>query len=418
MKKYIILVVSILLFLGQSSLFAEEFRWKDFVEGKRVLLKTTDSSDFVIICVEHSDTIDMATYSTSPLYGDKITEVKDQNRDNQHYSYYGGRINEGTKDEKLNNLLSGLLESGHVMLDSSRLRILNPEGSYITVVNWPVADYEDPTHGYCKSGKMFTLVLIDKAYISEVFNDIAGSRQNPTHYIENVDISEGPKLNMWLILFGVVCLLLVALTMYIFRLRKIVSNQEIRLSSVEDEDACAPEELKRDCKDKIALDESEFLKKISAVIPTCIEESLSAQFGKIEECLNKMSEGVKLSEQALMQEIKCLRDVTPMEQKDSDFKTRDISYRSNKFVLDEDAQFSFFEIYSTDGKYYYTLPEDRETRRSFLLYMTAYASCVEADCTTPNPTIAVPVRDGHLFRIGDSFEVDKNCLLRVELREG
>lgn len=416
MKKYIILVVSILLFLGQSSLFAEEFRWKDFVEGKRVLLKTTDSSDFVIICVEHSDTIDMATYSTYPLYGDKITKIIDKKRDGNNYSYYGGRLNEGTKDEALNPTLSGLLKSEHVMLDSSRLRVLNPEGSY--VIKWPVAYYKDNEDGYCKSDKMFTLALIDKAYISKVFNDIAGSRKNTTPHNEDLDISEEPKLNVWLILFGVVCLLLVALTMYIFRLRKIVSNQEIRLSSVEEEDACAPEELKRDCKDKIALDESEFLKIISTVIPTCIEESLSAQFGKIEECLNKMSEGVKLSEQALMQEIKCLRDVTPMEQKDSDFKTRDISYRSNKFVLDEDAQFSFFEIYSTDGKYYYTLPEDRETRRSFLLYMTAYASCVEADCTTPNPTIAVPVRDGHLFRIGDSFEVDKNCLLRVELREG
>ncbi|MGM9794463.1 MAG: hypothetical protein ACI3Y8_09780 [Candidatus Cryptobacteroides sp.] len=405
MKKDIILVVSILLFLGQSNLFAEEFSWKDFVEGNCELRETTaDTSDVVIICVEHSDTIDMYKYTTYPLYGDMIVKEEDKK---DIYKYYGGYDKEGKAEEKPNSTLSELRKlQTAVMLDSGRLRIRNPEGLNFTVVKWPVAYYKDEKDGYCKSDKMFTLALIDKAYISKEFNDIAGSR-------ENLDISEEPKLNVWLILFVVVCLLLVALTIYIFRLRKIVSNQEKLLSDKEE----TAEELKRDCKDRMMLYES-VIQKIICEIRECITETMSKQFENIEGRLIEMSKGVEQSEQDLKQAIMGLRDVTPTEQKDTEFRTRDVSYSSKKFVLDENPQFGFFEIYSIKGEYYYTLPEERETRRSFIMYMTAYDSCVEADCTTQNPTIAVPIRDGHLFRTGDSFEVDKNCLLRVELREG
>lgn len=419
MKKYIILVVSILLFLGQSSLFAEEFSWKDFVDGKCELrLINYDGSDFVMLCVSKEDTICLSDYSATLLYGDRITKEEDKKRESRSYCFYGGHKDEKKPTEPFKQLLKlYCVEESNSVEESVGLRCFLPEGMKVNVVNWPEAYYKDEQNGYCKSDKMFTLALIDKAYISKVFNDIAGSRNNPAPPAENLEITEKPKLNVWLILFGVVCLMLVALTMYISRLRKIVSNQEKRLL-VKEGNACAPEELERDCKDKIVLDESAFREIISREISACINKSLPAQFEKIGESLNEMSEGVKQSNQDLMQAIKGLRDVTPTEQKDTEFRTRNVSYISKKFVLDENPQFAFFEIYSIKGEYYYTLPEERETRSSFIMYMAAYDSCVEADCTTQNPTIAVPVRDGHLFRTGDSFEVDKNCLLRVELREG
>ena len=99
-------------------------------------------------------------------------------------------------------------------------------------------------------------------------------------------------------------------------------------------------------------------------------------------------------------------------------RTTKIEYQptNNGFVISEDSSNKIFEMYSSNGEYYYTIVNDSSIKNEILGFITAFANYVETRQDSPIPSTVEVIRDGHLIKNGDIYIVDADCLLQVSLR--
>lgn len=103
----------------------------------------------------------------------------------------------------------------------------------------------------------------------------------------------------------------------------------------------------------------------------------------------------------------------------SELRTTKVEYRANDncFIISENSQNKIFELYSTNGEYYYTIVNDSAIRKEMLGFITSLAGCVEiVRQDSPMPSTVEVFRDGRLIKNGDVYIVDANCKLQVLLR--
>lgn len=97
---------------------------------------------------------------------------------------------------------------------------------------------------------------------------------------------------------------------------------------------------------------------------------------------------------------------------------RDIEYMENQnCFVQADHENKIFEIYRRGDNYYYTIVNDPKVRRDMLSMINSF-KCIRVTnyYSAVNPSSMIPVRDGQLIKKGDSFLIDTNRLLEVELQ--
>lgn len=101
----------------------------------------------------------------------------------------------------------------------------------------------------------------------------------------------------------------------------------------------------------------------------------------------------------------------------SELRTTKVEYRAdnNSFVVSENPEYRIFEVYSANGKYYYTIINDSAIRRNLLSIIAAFSKCIDHRLDSPIPTTVEVIKDGQLIKNGDVYIVDTNCILQVSL---
>ena len=110
--------------------------------------------------------------------------------------------------------------------------------------------------------------------------------------------------------------------------------------------------------------------------------------------------------------------VQPDQTVQSELRTTKLEYLENDncFKISENSQNRIFELYSTNGEYYYTIVNDSAIRKEMLAFITSLAGYVETIQESPIPSTVEVFRDGRLIKNGDVYIVDVNCKLQVSLR--
>lgn len=101
----------------------------------------------------------------------------------------------------------------------------------------------------------------------------------------------------------------------------------------------------------------------------------------------------------------------------SELRTTKVEYRAdnNCFMVSENPEYRIFEVYSANGKYYYTIINDSAIRRNLLSIIAAFSKCIDHRLDSPIPTTVEVIKDGQLIKNGDMYIVDTNCILQVSL---
>lgn len=101
----------------------------------------------------------------------------------------------------------------------------------------------------------------------------------------------------------------------------------------------------------------------------------------------------------------------------SELRTTNVEYRAdnNCFMVSENPEYRIFEVYSANGKYYYTIINDSAIRRNLLSIIAAFSKCIDHRLDSPIPTTVEVIKDGQLIKNGDVYIVDTNCILQVSL---
>lgn len=100
-----------------------------------------------------------------------------------------------------------------------------------------------------------------------------------------------------------------------------------------------------------------------------------------------------------------------------ELRTTNVEYRAdnNCFMVSENPEYRIFEVYSANGKYYYTIINDSAIRRNLLSIIAAFSKCIDHRLDSPIPTTVEVIKDGQLIKNGDVYIVDTNCILQVSL---
>lgn len=100
-----------------------------------------------------------------------------------------------------------------------------------------------------------------------------------------------------------------------------------------------------------------------------------------------------------------------------ELRTTNVEYRAdnNCFMVSENPEYRIFEVYSANGKYYYTIINDSVIRRNLLSIIAAFSKCIDHRLDSPIPTTVEVIKDGQLIKNGDVYIVDTNCILQVSL---
>ena len=100
-----------------------------------------------------------------------------------------------------------------------------------------------------------------------------------------------------------------------------------------------------------------------------------------------------------------------------ELRTTNVEYRAdnNCFMVSENPEYRIFEVYSANGKYYYTIINDSAIRRNLLSIIAAFSKCIDHRLDSPIPTTVEVIKDGQLIKNGDMYIVDTNCILQVSL---
>jgi len=101
-----------------------------------------------------------------------------------------------------------------------------------------------------------------------------------------------------------------------------------------------------------------------------------------------------------------------------ELRTTKIEYLpdNNCFIISENSQNKIFEIYSTNGEYYYTIVNDASIKKEMLGFITAFSGYVETRQDSPIPSTVEVLRDGRLIKNGDMYIIDTTSILQVSLK--
>ncbi len=101
-----------------------------------------------------------------------------------------------------------------------------------------------------------------------------------------------------------------------------------------------------------------------------------------------------------------------------ELRTTKVEYRAdnNCFIISENSQNKIFEVYSTNGEYYYTIVNDPSIKKEMLGFITAFSGYVETRQDSPIPSTVEVLKDGRLIKNGDMYVIDTNCKLQVSLK--
>lgn len=248
--------------------------------------------------------------------------------------------------------------------------------------------------------------------------------------------SQNEMLGVALIIFIIICLI-IAIFIRINRLNKRIDNCEANKSSCKSDNIDTIKQTiksKVDSTDLVQMVSNDDIDKIKRIVISKINSTdliprisnddiynLINRFdiqlyiqnviaGKVEEYLGNK---VNMSTQPIVE--------TPVQSTNiaqPALRTTKIEYQptNNGFVISEDSPNKIFEMYSSNGEYYYTIVNDSTIKNEMLGFIAAFANYVETRQDSSNPSTVEVIRDGHLIKNGDMYIVDVNCLLQISLR--
>ena len=240
-------------------------------------------------------------------------------------------------------------------------------------------------------------------------------------------------LGVALIIFIIICLI-IAIFIRINRLNKRIDNCEANKSSCKSDNIDKTIKSKVDSTDLVQRVSNDDIDKIRQIVISKINSTDLVQrisnddiynlinrfdiqlyiqsviAGKIEEYLgNKANVPTQPVVETPVQSTNIAQPA---------LRTTKIEYQptNNGFVISEDSPNKIFEMYSSNGEYYYTIVNDSTIKNEMLGFITAFDKYVETRQDSPIPSTVEVIRDGHLIKNGDMYIVDANCLLQVSLR--
>lgn len=186
--------------------------------------------------------------------------------------------------------------------------------------------------------------------------------------------------------------------------------------------------------DQLARNHQETLEMMQQIEKTLLAEIIKAMETKLDKGLQKWT----AEQQSIMSQVASMfqenkLETSPMSgpmpknggeeepQMAPEVKTqiiRDIEYMENQnCFVQTDHENKIFEIYRRGDNYYYTIVNNPKVRRDMLSMINSF-KCIRVTnyYSAVNPSSMEPVRDGRLIKNGNSFQIDMNRLLEVELR--
>lgn len=248
--------------------------------------------------------------------------------------------------------------------------------------------------------------------------------------------SQNEMLGVALIIFIIICLI-IAIFIRINRLNKRIDNCEANKSSCKSDNIDTIKQTiksKVDSTDLVQMVSNDDIDKIKRIVISKINSTDLIQrisnddiynlinrsdiqlyiqnviAGKVEEYLgNKVNVPTQPIVETPVQSTNIAQPA---------LRTTKIEYQptNNGFVISEDSPNKIFEMYSSNGEYYYTIVNDSTIKNEMLGFIAAFANYVETRQDSSNPSTVEVIRDGHLIKNGDMYIVDVNCLLQISLR--
>ena len=144
-------------------------------------------------------------------------------------------------------------------------------------------------------------------------------------------------------------------------------------------------------------------------------DEFSNQLNDVVEAVFESKKNILLSNPAQVYLSPSLNQPVVADRENRHFVTNDVTYdrTDNAFYVDTQSQ-HLFDIYSCDGKFFYTLSKNRNIRSNLVQGIGYYDKCINIIETLGNELI-VPVEDGHLTRVNDRYMVDVSSVLKVKI---